>query len=91
VGDYSRLDSPRARIQDGDPDDLRARKLLLPGRLSSRGRRFYELKYVRLKIVPKEHAILAGGRRHAAGEAAVFTAPGALGLSGLWAGQKVRT
>jgi len=54
------------------------RQLLLPGRLSSRGRRFYELKYVSLKIVPKEHAISAGGRRHAAGERRCSIAPRAL-------------
>jgi hypothetical protein len=64
------------------------RQLLLPGRLSSRGRRFYELKYVRLKIVPKEHAILAGGVATLAASGGVQVTASIRSQGGLGAGAK---
>jgi hypothetical protein len=78
VGDYSRLDSPTARIQDGDPDDLRARQLSLPSRRSSQGRRFYELKYIRLKLFQKNTRYKLKGVATLPGTA-VFTVPTAAG------------
>jgi hypothetical protein len=49
-----------------------------------------ELKYVGLRIVPKERPILAGAIATLPGER-VSAAPGALGLRRLWAQAKVRT
>jgi hypothetical protein len=62
VGDHSRPPRRSARV-----------KMLIPGFRASatyccradstgRGHRFYELKYARLKVVPKEHAILPKSR-----------------------------
>jgi len=62
VGDLFPSASPTSAIQDGDSGFSSVGNYCCQADSTGRGRRFYEFKYARLKVVPKEHAILPKSR-----------------------------